>query len=57
MLICSLVASVICLGMSIYMSVVLRDTTSYTMTLLFLIAVVWLGVNVKKNHQKEKEKT
>lgn len=45
-LILSLVFCILCLAGSIWMASVLRDTTSYTMAVIFLLATIWLGVNV-----------
>ena len=51
-LIASLVFCVLCLAASIWMASVLRDSTSYVMTVIFLLAVVWLAVNVWRSRQQ-----
>lgn len=48
-LILSLVFCLCCLAASIWMASVLRDATSYTMAIIFLLGSVWLGVNVWRN--------
>lgn len=51
-LVVSLVFCVLCLGASIWMASVLRDTASYTMTAIFLLATMWLGVNVWRSRKE-----
>lgn len=52
-MVCSLVASFICLGLSIWLALYTHDSFFYTSIIVFLVAVVWLGVNVRKLFQKE----
>ena len=51
-LVASLVFCIVCLAASIWMASVLRDTASYTMTVIFLLAAIWLGVNVWRSRGK-----
>ena len=51
-LIASLVFCVLCFAASIWMASVLRDSTSYVMTVIFLLAVIWLAVNVWRSRQQ-----
>lgn len=46
MMILSFVLVLICLGASIWMTSVLKDTTSYLITGIFALAAVWLGINL-----------
>lgn len=41
-MILSLVFVVVCLCASVWMSFVLRDAVSYVMTVVFLVACIWL---------------
>jgi len=52
-LICSLVACILCLGMSIWLAFYTHDSFFYGSIAIFLLATVWLGVNAAK---KLKEK-
>lgn len=51
----SFIACIICLGMGIYMSVVLRDTFSYAVAVLFFCATIWMGMNILKNRKSKQE--
>lgn len=51
-LVASLVFCLLCLAGSIWMASVLRDTASYAMTVIFLLAVIWLGVNVWRSRKQ-----
>ncbi|MBR3455608.1 MAG: hypothetical protein IKH26_09825 [Bacteroidaceae bacterium] len=46
MMILSFVLVLVCLGASIWMTSVLKDTTSYLITGIFALAAVWLGINL-----------
>lgn len=48
MMIVSFVLVLVCLVASIWMTSVLKDTTSYLITAVFALAVVWLGINLFK---------
>ena len=42
----SFVLVLVCLAASIWMTSVLKDTTSYLTTAVFAMAAVWLGLNL-----------
>ena len=46
MMIVSFVLVLVCLCASIWMTSVLKDTTSYLITAVFALAAVWLGFNL-----------
>ena len=48
MIIVSFVLVLVCLVASIWMTSVLKDRTSYLITAVFALAVVWLGINLFK---------
>ena len=52
-LITSLVFCIVCLIGSIWMASVLRDSTSYVMTVIFVLAVIWLAVNVWRSWKQK----
>ncbi|MBQ6965724.1 MAG: hypothetical protein IJP82_08580 [Bacteroidaceae bacterium] len=46
-MILSLVFIVICFGASIWLYVVLRDTMSFIIMVIFFLALIWFGFNVR----------
>ncbi len=53
-MLCSLVACVLCLGLSIWLALYTHDSFFYASIAIFLLATVWLGVNVIKMFKKQK---
>lgn len=47
----SLIICIVCFGASVWMSVVLHDTVSYGITVLFFFAALWLCVNVWRSRK------
>ena len=43
----SLVFIVVCFGVSIWLYAVLQDTMSVVLMVVFLLALVWFGINVR----------
>lgn len=52
-MILSLVFIIVGFGASVWLYTVLRDTTSIIMMVVFLIAMVWYGFNVKSLLNKD----
>jgi hypothetical protein len=52
-MILSLVFIIVGFGASVWLYTVLRDTTSIIMMVVFLIAMVWYGFNVKSLWKKD----
>ena len=52
-MILSLVFIIVGFGASVWLYTVLRDTTSIIMMVVFLIAIVWYGFNVKSLWKKD----
>ncbi len=50
----SLLFVTICFGASVWLSIVLGDTMSYSMAALFGLGIVWFGISVY-NIYKEKQ--
>lgn len=46
MLFVSFVLVLVCLGASIWVATVLKDTTSYLIVTIFALAAIWLGINM-----------
>ena len=49
----SLVLIALCLGASVWLYTVLRDTMSMVMMCIFFVALVWYGFNVRSMWRKE----
>ena len=45
MMIISFILVLVCLGASIWMTSVLKDSSSLLITIIFALAAVWLGIN------------
>ena len=54
-MILSLIFIIVGFGASVWLYMVLKDTTSIIMMALFLIAMVWYGFNVKSILRKDED--
>ena len=52
-LLLSTIFCAVCLILSIYVAVTLRDTFSYAMIVIFFLAFVWLGGNTLRSRKTE----
>lgn len=48
----SFVFVIICLGASLWMAFVLKDTMSYMMAGIFFIAIIWTALNLRSLKKK-----
>jgi hypothetical protein len=53
LMLASLVFIALCLGASVWLYIVLRDTMSMVMMCIFFVALVWYGFNVRSMWRKE----
>jgi len=51
----SLICVIICFCCAVWMSIQLRDWTSYGVTIVFALAIVWLVINLLYSIKKEKK--